>query len=401
MSDKCPLCGNMRLQDSLFCADCTKKVQTDYEVVLPEGVDSEINGTTNSVEDEIAAEPLKEELSFKTKTAKEIATEASKEISDGDNSITEEPVEENYYNKSENYRENKNKKGKKLLRIALIILVLVGAYFVFYEVVLEKNLERSAWETAVKENSVDGYLSYIENHPSGVHFDDAQEGLMNLKRTEASVWESLKESESTSELKGFIAQYTNSPYLPLVETRLDSLSWIVALKTNSAESYYEYLEFSRHGDLKGDYVGEVQKRYDWLYQATPIEVSELDSIRATVSGFYSALSSLDHNGLYRFLAPHVNRFFDSGGASRERITGELVMTAAQTDNLRISFAPFLEGVQYKNAGNGFYDANVPLVKSYNDGNRDILIPGYIAHISLNSAFEINSIYETKPYSGAP
>ena len=401
MSDKCPLCGNMRLQDSLFCADCTKKVQTDYEVVLPEGVDTEINGTTNSVENEVAAEPLKEELSFKTKTAKEIATEASKEISDGDKSITEEPVEENYYNKSENYRENKNKKGKKLLRIALIILVLVGAYFVFYEVVLEKNLERSAWETAVKENSVDGYLSYIEKHHSGIHFDDAQEGLMNLKRTEASVWESLKESESTSELKGFIAQYTNSPYLPLVETRLDSLSWIVALKTNSAESYYEYLEFSRHGDIKGDYVGEVQKRYNWLYQSTPIEVSELDSIRSTVSGFYSALSSLDHNGLYRFLAPHVNRFFDSGGASRERITGELVMTAAQTDNLRISFAPFLEGVQYKNAGNGFYDANVPLVKSYNDGNRDILIPGYIAHISLNSAFEINSIYETKPYSGAP
>ncbi len=401
MSDKCPLCGNMRLQDSLFCADCTKKVQTDYEVVLPEGVDTEINGTTNSVENEVAAEPLKEELSFKPKTSKEIATEASKEISDGDKSITEEPVEENYYNKSENYRENKNKKGKKLLRIALVVLVLVGAYFVFYEVVLEKNLERSAWETAVKENSVDGYLSYIEKHPSGIHFDEAQEGLMNLKRTEASVWESLKESESTSELKGFIAQYTNSPYLPLVETRLDSLSWIVALKTNSAESYYEYLEFSRHGDLKGDYVGEVQKRYDWLYQSTPIEVSELDSIRSTVSGFYSALSSLDHNGLYRFLAPHVNRFFDSGGASRERITGELVMTAAQTDNLRISFAPFLEGVQYKNAGNGFYDANVPLVKSYNDGNRDILIPGYIAHISLNSAFEINSIYETKPYSGAP
>ena len=115
MSYKCPLCGNMRLQDSLFCADCTKKVQTDYEVVLPEGVDTEINRNTNSVEDEIAAEPLKEELSFKTKTAKEIATEASKEISDGDKSITEEPVEENYYNKRENYRENKNKKGKKLL----------------------------------------------------------------------------------------------------------------------------------------------------------------------------------------------------------------------------------------------------------------------------------------------
>ena len=425
MSDICPLCGNRRLKDSLFCADCTKKVQSDYEVVLPENIDSisennidtktesvsdfnsnsyfgpdtasDSGRTPNTVEEEIADKPLNEEFSIKDDTA----TESSKEIADGGKSITEEPVEENNYNKSENYGEYKNKKGRRLLRAAILILVLVGAYFVFYEVVLEKNLERSAWETAVKENSVDGYLSYIENHPSGIHFDEAQQSLMTLKNSEASVWESLKESESISELKGFIAQNSNSPYLPLVEARLDSLSWIVALKTNSAESYYEYLEFSRHGDLKGDYVGEVQKRYDWLYQAAPVEDFELDSIRTTVSGFYSALSSLDHNSLYRFLAPHLNRFFDSGGASRERITGELVMTAAQTDNLRISFAPDLVGLQYKRIGNGTYEANVPLVKSYADNNKDNLIPGYIVHISLNSAFEVISIYETKPYWGAP
>lgn len=381
MSDKCPLCGNERWQDSLFCVDCTKKVQSDYEVMLPESVD---NAT---------------EINIKTKTESiDYITEPDVEIN---KSISEEAIVESVYVKSEDYPDNKNKKRNKLLRTALVILVLVGSYFVFYEVVLEKNLERSAWETAVKENSVDGYLSYIESHPSGIHFDEAQEGLMNLKRKEASIWESLKESESISELKGFIAQYTTSPYLPLVEARLDSLSWIVALNTNSAESYYEYLEFSRHGDLKGDYIGEVQKRYDLLYQATPVEDFELDSIRTAVSGFYTSLSSLDHSGMYRFLAPHVTRFFDSGGSSRERITGELMMTAAQTDNMRISFAPFLEGVQYKSAGNGFYEANVPLVKSYTEGNRDILIPGYIAHISLNSAFEINSIYETKPYSDAP
>lgn len=395
MSDKCPLCGNRRLQDSLFCIDCTKKVQSDYEVMLPESVDLKINNTTNIHDDEIVTESTKE---F---PGEGNVADSSNDIPFDNKSLTEELVEEKIYVKSENYSDKRYKKRKKLIRIVFVILILVGSYFVFYEVVLEKNLERSAWETAVKQNSVDGYLSYIEKHPSGIHFDEAQEGLMNLKRTEASVWKSLKESESISEMKGFITQYTNSPYLPLVEARLDSLSWIVALNTNSAESYYEYLEFSRHGDLKGDYVGEVQKRYDLLYQDTPIEDFELDSIRTTVSGFYSALSSLDHNGLYRFLAPHVNRFFDSGGASRERITGELLMTAAQTDNMRISFAPVLDGVKYKNAGNGFYEANVPLVKSYNDGNRDVLIPGYIAHISLNSAFEINSIYETKPYSDAP
>ena len=391
MSDKCPLCGNRRSEDSLFCANCTKKVQSDYEVELPESIESETeskvetktesNSDCGSNSDSNNVSNSESDSDFKKERTTIIA----------DDEIAGGPLNP----------KNKNKKGKKLLRTAFVILVLVGSYFVFDEVVLEKNLERSAWETAVKENSVNGYLSYIEKHPSGIHFDEAQEGLFNLKRTEASVWEGLKESENISELTDFISQFNNSPYLSLVEARLDSLSWIVSLKTNSAESYYEYLEFSRHGELKGDYIAEAQKRYDWLYQSTPVEDFELDSIRTTVSGFYSALSSLDHDGMYRFLADHVNRFFDSGGASRERITGELVMTAAQIDNSRINFAPVLEGVQYKRLGNGFYEVNVPLVKSYTESNGNILFSGYIVHISLNSAFEISSIYETKPYSGAP
>ena len=44
---------------------------------------------------------------------------------------------------------------------------------------------------------------------------------------------------------------------------------------------------------------------------------------------------------------------------------------------------------------------MPFVKSYSEGGSNVLVPGYIAHISINREFEIYSIYETKPYSGAP
>ena len=393
MSDKCPLCRNSRLEDSIFCADCTKKVQSDYEVMLPKSKD---NITEPKVE-------LNSESVPYSQIDKNIITEneVADEIADDSNSVNDKSIEEKRYNDSNVYPTKKSNKSKKLLRIVIAILILIGLYFTYYEVILEKNLERSAWETAVKENSVNGYLTYIEKHPSGTHFEEAQEGLMNLKQTEASMWEKLKVSENISELTGFITQFNNSPYLPLAEIRLDSLSWMVALKTNSAESYYEYIEFSRHGELRGVYTAEAQKRYNWLYQSTHVDVFELDSIRSTVSGFYSALSSLDHTGMYSFLATHVQRFFDSGGASKEKITGELVMSAAQTNNSKISFSPVIEGLQYKKTGNGFYEVNVPLVKSYTESNRDILIPGYIVHITLNPAFEITIIYETKPYSGAP
>src|SRR5690554_4148230 len=41
MSNTCPLCGNNRPEGSLFCNSCTKKVQSDYEVELPNEIADE------------------------------------------------------------------------------------------------------------------------------------------------------------------------------------------------------------------------------------------------------------------------------------------------------------------------------------------------------------------------
>jgi len=44
---------------------------------------------------------------------------------------------------------------------------------------------------------------------------------------------------------------------------------------------------------------------------------------------------------------------------------------------------------------------VPLTKSYVKEGVVEQVPGYIVHLELNSLFQIISIYETKPYPGAP
>ncbi len=35
MSTKCPLCGNNKTDQSLFCVDCTEKLNSEYEVDVP------------------------------------------------------------------------------------------------------------------------------------------------------------------------------------------------------------------------------------------------------------------------------------------------------------------------------------------------------------------------------
>ncbi len=211
----------------------------------------------------------------------------------------------------------------------------------------------------------------------------------------------MKETDNITELRDFLHQHPESPYTPLVRVHLDSLTWMGALKTNTAVSYSDYMIQSQSGDFKGDYLAEAQKRYEMLFQSYPVEAATLDSIRSTVNGFYSSLSAVDHSGMSRYLGATVHRFFNSGTATRERITGELLVAGAQTQGSTLKFAPDLEAVHYEKTLNDHYKVNAPLLKSYEKDGAIVQVPGYIVHLELNPAFEIISIYETKPYPDAP
>lgn len=43
MSNICPLCGKEKLDESLFCNDCIRKIKNEYEVDVPEILNGEIN----------------------------------------------------------------------------------------------------------------------------------------------------------------------------------------------------------------------------------------------------------------------------------------------------------------------------------------------------------------------
>lgn len=383
MSLICPLCGKYKPEDSLFCDDCSKKINTDFEINIHER--GELNADKTVVEEEA--------IGSDDKSLHENRGAVEKK----DKGIS--PY--NYGSVESKYAKKSKRSGISLFWILIGVIILIGAFLIYNKTIHSKALEQRAWDAAVNENSVSSYLDYIESHPDGIHFDDAQAGLMKLKENEAVTWERLKASENLEELASFTRQYENSPYMPLVRMRIDSLSWMSALKLNSVESYSEYISDSQSGSLNGDYMYEASKRYEMLFQSTPVNSTEMDSIRSTVNGFYVSLSQINHKGMYDYLAPEVFRFFDSGGSTRERITGELMVTAAQIGSRRFSFEPNLEGIQYVRESNGKFKVNVPLFKSYTENGTTVNLPGYIAHIEMNSEFEIISIFESKPFPGSP
>lgn len=367
MSLQCPLCGKHKQEEMLFCEDCTKRIRTDYEVDLPE-------------------------------SRKEETIQIAKREPDTDNGS--DNIHDNGELSQELYRPKK-KTGRSLLWFMLTAFLLASAFFTYNETIRKGNLERSGWDRALKTNSVGGYLDYMKLYPSGSHFEEANSMMMRLKQNEATYWEQLKMTDNLSALRDFLQQYPGSPYSSLVKLRIDSLSWAGALKLNSAAAYSDYMLQVQSGEFSGEYLTMANDRYEMLFQSYPVNETDLDSIRMTVSGFYIALSKVDHDGLRRYLAPVVDRFFESGRAPRERIAGELLMAAARTQDGILQFDADVNAVQYEKTINNVYKVNVPLTKSFLLDGKTEDVPGYIVHLELDSLFRIFRIYETKPHPGAP
>jgi hypothetical protein len=385
MALTCPLCGNNKQNDSLFCDVCSKKLNSDFEIDLD--VQKKVN--TNAYIDDKHIEDIIE-------PAKTAITDQS-EKTDVELFREDKVFSESEFSKEEPNLKRNKKTGRTILWVFVIVIILTGLFIIYNKNIRVNSLELRAWESALNENSVSGYLSFIEAYPNGKHFEDAQAGLMKLKEDEAVTWERLKMSDNLDELLSFSRQYESSPYMPLVNKRIDSLSWISALKVNNADSYSEYVIKSETGVLKGDYIYEASKRQQMLLQSTPVDNGELNNIRNLVSGFYKSLSEMDNTGVAKYLAPEVSRFYDSGGTTREKISGELILKASLMGDSRYIFEPDIENIQYHREPNSSYKVNIPLAKSYTENGSPVHMSGYIAHLELNMNFEITSIYETKPF----
>lgn len=386
MSQFCPLCGKPKPEQALFCDDCSKKIRVEYEVDMPvkeQPGDKFI--VPGSRESDVETGPIAEE--------KQVVLESQPGM---------DPIEnESGLEQEISIKPKKKKRVGAPLLFLLVIALLTGGFFIYNTTIRKSNLDRSGWDEAVKVNSVEGYLAYMEAHPRGAHFDEAQAGLRRLKSEEATAWERMKETDNVTQLRDFLDRHSESPYAPLVKTRLDSLIWIGTLRTNTLESYSDYIMLAENGGIRGDYIAEARKRYELLFSPQSADAAVLDSIRTTIDGFFISLSTLNHSGMFRYLAPTVHRFFDSGAATRERITGELLVTGAQTEGTTLKFIPDMESVQYEVMNNNHYKVNVPLLKTYPKDGATEQVHGYIVHMELDQLFQIVSIFETKPYPEAP
>ncbi len=395
MSNHCPLCGKEKYKESLFCDACSNKIRAEYELDLPQREQQSPLPSTDKMSN----------IRLDTFTGANLKQEQNKEA-DEVNSATSVDKENGISQNTDNVesgvkRKSNGKITRRIRRIVTLLLLLVVFLFLYNKLIRNDNLERSSWDAAMKANSVTAYLQYIEKYPDGLHFADAQAAMMRLKAEEAARWDQLKKSDRITELRDFLESNPESYYTPLVKRRLDSLTWMGALHSNTAAAYNDYMLMAESGEFNGDYLADAETRYRQLFQTYPVDQATLDSIRSVVNGFSSALSSLDHAKLEPLLAPRLQRYYFRGPLTRERLLGELLVDAAKSTEPAVAYVADLEGVQYEKTMEENYRVNVPLLKSYKGAGINEQIPGYILHLEMSPSFQISSLHETKPYPGAP
>lgn len=420
MSTKCPLCGNNKTDQSLFCADCTEKLNSEYEVDVPT---SEKSLSSPNVDSEATSEegiaPSKED---KLKDNTELTTKED-EIKAPESEIEErakvapapsfdkkawKKQREDKRTDSEKSYYELSKEGKSntvtaiIVLIVVLVLALAAGLYLYNNNVRSDNLERSKWEIAQRYNTIDAYLAYMDEYPQGVFSDDAYNSMIELSNKESHLFESLTTSEDITEFADFLEQYPQSPYQRKVKSRFDSLMWQSSLKENTAEAYSNYINKVASQEIHGDYIGKAETRFKMLNQSTPVDAEDFEQIKTAVDGFFVGISTKSHKILSEHLAPVVVRYNNETNLSSEQITGQLLLQASKEGAESLRLEAELLNLKYELLPNGNYDVNIPIKKIFESNAGTISeIKGYIVHLKLSPSFKVFSYHETKPYAEAP
>lgn len=190
MSSFCPLCRKNKLEEALFCEQCSKKIQADYEVDIPKS--TQHTGTSEKTDD-VPPKPA-------------VVPETKPKID----------------------------RKKLLIGASLVVLLVIGGFFLFNNADGRQSAqaEQVAWETAVSGNTIAHFLAFIEAHPRSEKTDLARENILRLRQSEAEKWETLRRTNNISELRNFLEQFPESSIEPLVRNRIDSLTWAATERGN-------------------------------------------------------------------------------------------------------------------------------------------------------------------------
>lgn len=286
-----------------------------------------------------------------------------------------------------------------ILSILFIVILLSGAGIALF--ILDKNkkeeqkLELSFWFACIEENTPQSYSRYLQTYPMGQFNAEAQAKITGLRQKEADDWSLLQKAGNLQDYYAFVEKYPKTPFRNKIKHIMDSLSWIVAEKQNTSESYLVYIENSKLGTISGYYASIAQGRYDYLKFVTKVESEELETVKGAISDYFKYLSTKNYAKLSEVLSVTVTNFYGEKNRSSEKILKTLKADINRNQINSLSYTPNFKDITILRDSSGVYFTDMVIDKKITYEKKRKKKPESITellHIELMGDLKIKSIF---------
>lgn len=313
--------------------------------------------------------------------------------------IDSDGKEEGIIDEAKNIERAKNTSNKKLLlyfSFATILFIAAGS-FVFIQHKKEKEAEHAelkVWFSCIEKNTPGAYSEYLYLYPTGKFHEEAQLKIAELRRIEFESWEKLKNSTDIFEYTSFLNQYPETPFKNDIKHRMDSLSWIIAQKENTADSYLNYVENAKLGNITGYYSAIANEKYDYLKSIRTIEGTELDSIKTFIKEYFEDLSKQNFKKLKNSFTPTLTNFYGETNHSSATIIKTIQNDIKKNRVKSIIYAPELKDIVVIQDSAKLYSTEVKVLKkiSFNTKKKKNETNNEVLNLVITPELKVRSMY---------
>lgn len=136
------------------------------------------------------------------------------------------------------------------------------------ELAERQRMERTNYEKACKEGTLDSYKEYLSMYPRGKYVQDVKSRISEIERKfEQDFYDKVCSQETAQAYQDYINKYPNGQYVQEARGRIDDMElWQRAKTANTIVAYKNYLSSSKNksfAQLANDAITDLESKDAW------------------------------------------------------------------------------------------------------------------------------------------
>lgn len=213
-------------------------------------------------------------------------------------------------------KKKKKRTGLKFFVFLSVFLALVGTGVYFYWQYTEnKASEERAFAALQESTSSADCCAFLARYPNSKYAFEVERRLKQFEAME-SEWRRIARSSNPTDFVNFKNKYNNAYYDRLIDLKINSLDWSIALRDNTPEAFRRYMMLHPQGDYYAE--ASIANEQAEKQSVTP---EESFNVYHAVRSFFDGFGNIDENLLTVTTAPVMTRFLNKDNVTQNELLG--------------------------------------------------------------------------------